>query len=137
VGSGNEILWEGYLDALVKVLPEDTTITKLEVDSLGSQEVSPETTVPLEKPRVATISFTVATSSISRASQLVDILTDLPGFADASITGLEKIQDQPLTADVVLHVNAEAFARRLLSPLPETEPADGETTTDTTPEDQG
>jgi Tfp pilus assembly protein PilN len=135
VGSGNEILWKNYLAELVRALPADTDISKLEVDSLGAQELSPATTVPLEKPRVSTITFTVETSSISRASQLVEILRQLPGFADATITGLTKVENEPQTADVVLHINSDAFERRLLADLPETDPDAADT--DTTTEDQG
>lgn len=135
VGSGNEILWKGFLAALVKTLPSDSDITELEIDSLSSQELTPTSTVPLEKPYVTTIGFGVETSSISRASELVDVLRDLPGFADATITDVTKVDDQPFTAKVVLHLNSEAFERRLLAPLPD-ETADT-STTDTTPESQG
>ena len=131
VGSGNEILWKGYLAAIIKALPADSDITQLEIDSLSAEELAPVSTVPLEKPRVTTITFDVATSSMSRASQLVDVLTDLPGYADATITDLVKVENEPLTATVVLHLNAEAFERRLLAPLPDS------TATDTTTEDQG
>jgi len=132
VGSATEVLWKPYLADLMKVLPSDAKLSAITVNSQSSLELAPVSNVLLEKPRVATINFTVTSDSLTEAGQIVERLKKLRGFADATVTEFAMDEEGVMTATAVLNVNSDAFERRLLAPLP----ADDATATDVATEEQ-
>ena len=129
VGSSTEILWKPYLKSLEGVMPDDSEVVSFTIDSQNALELAPEVTVPLEQSRVATLTFSVATTSIARADQLTVNIKELPGFADAITTTIAGEEDVYLV-DVILHINDSVFERRLFEV--KDPDAEAETTTDDT-----
>ena len=114
VGSATEVLWRKYLISLQGEMPRGSFITKFVVASQSALETTPDISVPLENDRVATITFGVASPSLSSAEALLKNLEDLVGFADAAIVSAELNDTLPYyDVTVVLHVNSDVFERRL------------------------
>jgi len=132
VGSATEIMWKKYMKEIVDVLPKDSDIKIFTVVSQTTQELTPVSVIPLEKPRVATVSFGVETTSYALASELITALEELPGYADATATAVVGSTDSKvLVATVVLHVNSDVFERRFFEqPAAETTDGTAATTTD-------
>jgi hypothetical protein len=81
---------------------------------------------PLEGPRVGTLSFTATSSSLFSIPQWLDSLAGLPGFVDAT-PGQVTLADGTYSAQVAMHIDAQAFSGRF-APEPATPaPADGST----------
>jgi len=128
VGSGTEILWKKYLDGVSAVLPGGAVITQYSIDSQSATDSAPTTFLPLEKPRVASMNFSVSVPSLPVADEMLVALETLPGFADATASSIAAGEDgNGFVVTVLLNINSEALEKRFFT----TETDDG---TEITPE---
>jgi len=113
VGDSSEIDWQGYLTKLQGTLPEGVTLTTVTVDSATPLKSYAQTTTPLQGGRIATLQFTAASATLPSIPLWLNGLRTLPGFVDAT-PGSVNLTDAGYTADVSMHINADALANRFL-----------------------
>jgi hypothetical protein len=111
VGSSTEIDLADYLTRMQDTLPSGATITTVSLDSGSPLVPYTQATVPLQDSRIATFTFTVATSGLPDVQVILNSLVDLPGFTDASPTSVG-FSKGIFQTSIVLHVNSEALAYR-------------------------
>jgi len=136
VGTATEVLWKDYIAELKDAVPSGAKMTQFTVDSLNAIDLVPTVTVPLEQPRVGTVTFIVTSSTLGRFDKLSENLKEVRGFADATIVAISgsDTDNGQYAANVTFHFNTEAYERRL---FPDAEaPADADAAaTDTTSEE--
>ena len=131
VGDSSEIDWQSYLTKLQATLPTGVTLTTVTVDSATPLKSFAQTVTPLQGGRIATLEFTASSVSLPSIPLWLDGLKTLPGFVDAT-PGSVTLADTSYTANVSMHINADALANRFV-PKPTTSPsATGTDTTGTT-----
>lgn len=110
VGTSTEIDWKKYLIAVEAVLPSGANLETAAVTS--STPITPilDPTSPLETERIAEIVFTASTKNVPDIVELIDALSALPGYTDAtpSVTSAAPGYDLSVT----MHVDAEALENR-------------------------
>lgn len=114
LGSATEILWRDYLAGVISSLPAGTTIDSYNVVSPSVTDALPSPTIPLEKARVATITFTATFPSFVDAKTVLTNLRALPGFADAWASPVQSEDEEAGTysANFTLNIDSEALAKR-------------------------
>lgn len=135
VASATEVLWNEYLRELQAKLPAGATVVAYTVDSQSALEAVVVPDGPLQSSKVATITLTVMVPNLAHVESLLVSLSSLTGYAGATVTTatLESSEDEALySANVILNVNADAFAKRFFEP--EESPA---ATTEAAPEGGG
>jgi Tfp pilus assembly protein PilN len=128
VGDSSEIDWQSYLTKLQGTLPAGVTLTTVTVDSATPLKSYAQTTTPLQGGRIATLEFTAASASLPSIPLWLNGLKTLPGFVDAT-PGSVTLTDTGYTADVSMHINADALANRFLPKAGKTPSATGTDTT--------
>jgi len=113
VGDSSEIDWQKYLTKLQATLPEGVTLTTVTVDSATPLKSYAQTTTPLQGGRIATLEFTASSATLPSIPLWLNGLKTLPGFVDAT-PGSVDLTDAGYTADVTMHINADALANRFL-----------------------
>lgn len=113
VGASTEIQWKDYLDKVQGTLPSGVAIQSVTIESSTPLAAFAQSTVPLQGPRVATVTFEVTSPVLPQLPQWLASLGTLPGFADATpdAVTLDKTTDQ-YTAKITMHVNSAAFDSR-------------------------
>lgn len=113
VGASTEIQWKDYLDEVQATLPANVAIRGVTVESSTPLAVFPQATVPLQGPRVATVTFDVSSPVLPQLPQWLDALSTLPGFADATPDSVTFDKSTNLyTAKITMHVGSKAFDER-------------------------
>ena len=92
VGSSTEILWPAYVDAISATLPPGTTIGTLTVTASSPITLVAQPALPLQVARVATVQLTVDAPDLATVSLWISLLPSLPGFADATLTSIERTE---------------------------------------------
>jgi Tfp pilus assembly protein PilN len=113
VGDSSEIDWQGYLTKLQGTLPDGVTLTTVTVDSATPLKSYAQTTTPLQGGRIATLEFTAASTTLPSIPLWLNGLKTLPGFVDAT-PGSVALTATGYTADVSMHINADALVNRFL-----------------------
>ena len=111
VAGSTDIDWSSYLKDLQASLPADVTLTDVTISTVGAQGAFAQSTVPLEQPRIAELTFTAETLTLPSIPSWINGLSDLKGFADASPQSLTN-SDGVYTAAVTMHINSGAFSHR-------------------------
>jgi len=111
VGGSTDIDWNGYIRQLQAILPADVTLTVVDIDSANITEAYEQSSVPLERPRIATLSFTAETAVLPSIPSWINALSGLPGFADASPGSLNN-DEGVYTATIVMHIDTGAYSNR-------------------------
>lgn len=111
IGSWTEIEWRSYLQQVQGTVPAGMTITNIVVDSASATEPYAQASVPLQGPRVATLTFTASSEGIPMVPLWLDSLTKLPGFVDATPTSIEAAE-KGYTVNMTMHVGDAAFSGR-------------------------
>ncbi|WP_167050528.1 hypothetical protein [Salinibacterium sp. ZJ77] len=120
VGGSTDIDWSSYFRQLQALLPGDVTLTTITVESADILEPYEQSEVPLERPRIATLTFTAESPVVPSIPSWIESLTALPGFADASPSGIVSQGDVYL-GTVVLHINTDAYSQRFTAEEGESE----------------
>jgi Tfp pilus assembly protein PilN len=111
VGGSTEIDWSAYLLELQRQLPGDVTLTTVTIDSATATTPYPQSEIPLEGQRIATLAFSADSPVLPSIPDWIDRLSALPGFADAS-PGNVDFADGVYSASVTMHINTEAYSDR-------------------------
>ena len=126
VGASTEIEWRSYLQAVQATLPASVKIETVAIDTSSPLTIYPQSVLPFQGARVATVSSMATSSSLPDVPTWLNALATLPGFADALPGSVDRA---PLTGvytvNITMHINAEAFARRFGGgPAAAADPAD-------------
>jgi Tfp pilus assembly protein PilN len=132
VAGSTEIDWQDYLQQLQASLPAGVTLTAVVTDSENATTAFPQSDVPLEGARIATLTFTATSATLPIIPDWLDALRKLPGFVDAT-PGSVTIDQGGYTVSITMHINDGAFSYRFTPELdPSPEPTDTSDTTETT-----
>jgi hypothetical protein len=111
VGGSTDIDWQDYITQLQGKLPSGVTLSDFAVQTSGVTITFPQSTTPLEGPRIATLNFSATTSQLPSIPTWIEGLSSLPGFVDATPGTLS--QDSGVyTASVTMHIDADAYSHR-------------------------
>ena len=83
VGTATEIDWKKYIIDLGKTLPTGVSVSTVTVDSGSVTQAYEQPTVPLQGPRVATVTLAATSSTLAAVPEWLDALPQLPGYVDA------------------------------------------------------
>ena len=111
VGDATEIDWKDYLTKLQATLPAGVTLATVSIGTADPMTAYAQSTTPLEGDRIATLAFTATSSSLPSIPVWLDGLKTLPGFVDAT-PGQVSLTQGVYSADVTMHIGADAFAHR-------------------------
>jgi hypothetical protein len=114
VGGWTEIDWKAYLQGVRAALPADVGIDAVTVDSTSPLTVYPQPTAPLQNPRVATLTVTLASPGLPTVPQWLEQLQGLTGTADVAAGSITAGETGGYTVVVTMHINADAFSGRFL-----------------------
>lgn len=112
VGTSTEIMWADYLQSIIAVLPAGTEVVGLSVESATPLQALSQPTAPLQGQRAATIALDLATSSLPDVQSILSGLSGLTGFVDASPGAVSLNDSGRYSANIVLHINSQAYAGR-------------------------
>lgn len=110
VGGGQDIDWSDYLRNLQATLPAGVTLTQVSVKAADPTTPFAQSTVPLERPRIAELTFTADSATLPRINEWIDGLSSLRGFADAT-PGSVNLDGGTYSATVIMHINSKAYSR--------------------------
>ncbi|GEK80995.1 hypothetical protein [Agrococcus baldri] len=118
--TSTEIDWRSIMTQIRSMLPAGATVLSMDADGASPMELYAQATSPLQGARVATVRFTIQSSSMLSVPALVDQLATLPGFVDAQVPSTTATEEAVETSFVV-HLDQGAYANR----FPVETPADG------------
>lgn len=116
VGGAPDIDWASYLRQLQALLPADVTLTNVGITSAGITEMYAQSSVPLERQRIAELTFTAQTTVLPSIPSWINSLSGLPGFADATPQDLTN-DAGVYSATIVMHINTQAYSGRFAPPV--------------------
>jgi Tfp pilus assembly protein PilN len=111
VGSSTEIAWEDYLTQLQGTLPEGVYLKNVSIESGTPMAAFGQSDGPLQGARVAALTFTAISAALPTLPEWLRSMAKLPGFVDAT-PGSVKQENGVYTAEVLMHINADAFSMR-------------------------
>lgn len=111
VGASTEINWQDYLVKLQATLPEGVTLKSVDIESATPMTAFSQSDAPLQGARVAALAFTAQSATLPTIPDWLRSLAKLPGFVDAT-PGSVKVEAGVYTANVLMHINADAFSMR-------------------------
>jgi Tfp pilus assembly protein PilN len=111
VGGSTEINWRDYLTKLSASLPSGVSLESVSIESGTPMAAFAQADGPLKGDRVAALTFTATSKALPSIPDWLRALEKLPGFVDAT-PGSVKQEDGVYIADVLMHINADAFSMR-------------------------
>jgi hypothetical protein len=111
VGSSTEIAWEEYLTQLQGTLPAGVLLKNVAIESGTPMAAFGQSDGPLQGARVAALTFTATSATLPTFPEWLRSLAELPGFVDAT-PGSVKQENGIYIAEVLMHINSEAFSMR-------------------------
>lgn len=114
VGTATEIDWSAYIAAIQGTLPAGMTIESITTEGGTPTTSYAQASVPLQGPRVATVTFTAASPTVPDVSAWLDALRTVPGFVDAMPSTIVS-EENAYSVGVTLHLNSDAYANRFAS----------------------
>ena len=112
VGMATEINWKTYLDAVQATLPEGVKIDTINIEAQTPLEPFPQSNLPLEGSRVATLHFTAKSPTLSQIPVWLNAITSLPGYSDAATDSVVANDLGIYTVSITIHINKIAFTNR-------------------------
>jgi len=134
VGASTEIDWKAYYEAIVGTLPAGVTLNGFVIDSSSPVDSLPVRTGPTQGARDAMVSLTITTPKLASVDVWLKALESLPGYVDATASGISSDENGFFTASVMMNISNSAFSNRFAAEGT-TQPA--ETATDTATEEEG
>lgn len=113
VGGSTEIDLLGYLSLVAQSLPEGVRLDTFSLESQSITTLYPQSQIPLEGPRIGTLTFTAVTDGLPRIPVWLDSLAKLPGFVDAVPGSVVLLNEGGYTVDITLHLNSGAYTNRM------------------------
>jgi Tfp pilus assembly protein PilN len=111
VGGSTEINWEDYLVRLQATLPEGVTLKSVAIDSGTPMLAFAQSDGPLQGARMAALTFTATSATLPTIPDWLRSMAKLPGFVDAT-PGTVSVEGTVYTANVLMHINADALSLR-------------------------
>lgn len=111
VGASTEINLRDYLAQLAGTLPSGVTMETVQIDLGTPMAAYAQSDLPLQGDRVGSITFTASSAKLPSIPDWLRGLEKLPGFVDAT-PGSVKLTDGVYKAEVLMHINADAFSQR-------------------------
>lgn len=115
VGGSTEIDWQDYLRLVQDSLPEGVVLDSFNVDASSVTESYPQSDVPLQGARIATLQFSAISPGIPEIPSWLDRLRDLPGFVDAVPGSVIQRQQGGYVATLTMHIDAQVYTNRLVA----------------------
>lgn len=112
VGTSTEIMWADYLGSVMAVLPAGSDLIGVSVDSATPLQYLTQSTAPLQGERVATIALQLSVQSMPDVQAILDGLSQLTGFVDATPGAISLGDNGLYGATIVLHIDSHAYAGR-------------------------
>ncbi|QNO37772.1 hypothetical protein H4J02_01645 [Protaetiibacter sp. SSC-01] len=113
VGGSTEIDWQDYLGRVQASLPEGVLLESFTVDASTVTEQYPQSSIPLQGNRIATLQFSAKSSTLPEIPDWLNRLQGLPGFVDANPGSVSRGVDGSYTASIEMHIDAQAYSNRL------------------------
>ncbi len=111
VGSSTEIAWQDYLTRLQGTLPAGVLLKNVSIQSGTPMAAFGQSDGPLQGARVAAVTFTATSATLPTIPDWLRSMAELPGFVDATPGSVQQ-ENGIYTAEVLMHINAEAFSMR-------------------------
>jgi len=121
VGGSTEIDWQDYLARVQASLPAGVTLDEFSVDASTVTEQYPQSSIPLQGARIATLEFTATSPALPEIPDWLVRLRELPGFVDAN-PGSVTLGQNGYIATITMHIDAQAYSNRLTGESDEGEP---------------
>ncbi len=113
VGGSTEIDLLDYLSKVQGSLPEGVRLDVFDIESASISSLYPQSDVPLEGPRIATLKFTAISPGLPAIPVWLDGLSKLPGYVDAVPGSVDLATDGGYTVNITMHINADAYSNRM------------------------
>lgn len=113
VGGSTEIDLLDYLSKVQASLPAGVTLDVFNIESASILTPYPQSDIPLEGPRIATLNFSAISPGLPEIPAWLDGLSDLPGFVDAVPNSVELDDQRGYTVNITMHIDAEAYSNRM------------------------
>lgn len=113
VGGSTDVDWARFFSNLQSHLPNGVSLDAITVESADAIVPVAQSDIPLEKERIATVTFTATSAQLPKIPDWIDGLSSLEGFADAtpgSVTFSDS--DNAYTAAVVMHLDTDVYSHR-------------------------
>jgi hypothetical protein len=120
VGGSTEIDWQDYLGLIQGSLPPGVVLDSFNVDASSVTENYPQSDVPLQGARIATLQFSAISPGIPEIPSWLDRLRELPGFVDAVPDSVIQRDQGGYVATITMHIDAEVYTNRLTEQTDET-----------------
>lgn len=111
VGASTEIAWKNYLTSLQATLPAGVTLESVQITSGTPMSAFGQATGPLQGDRVASLQLSATSSTFFSIPDWLRSLATLEGYVDAN-PGSVTNTGTAYTAEILLHINADAFSLR-------------------------
>lgn len=118
VGGSTEIDWQDYLGLVQTSLPAGVTLESFNVDASTVTENYPQSDVPLQGARIATLQFAAVSPGLPEIPSWLDQLRALPGFVDAVPDSVIQRDQGGYVATITMHIDAEVYTNRLVAAVP-------------------
>jgi hypothetical protein len=112
VGASTEINWRDYITLLQASLPPGLVLNAISIESGTPMIAYAPSNVPLQGDRVAGLTFTATGPTLPSFPDWLRRLAKLPGFVDATPGSVKQGPEGGYTAQILMHVNADAFSMR-------------------------
>lgn len=112
IGISTEIQWAGVVGLIDQALPGSVGWSKLTVSSASPIADFSLPGSPLEGLRVAEVKLEVFSTTLFDKAQLLDNLSAVPGYVDASVTNIAGVPGAGYSAMVTLHLGADILTLR-------------------------
>ncbi|GAB2465373.1 hypothetical protein HD599_000132 [Conyzicola lurida] len=132
VGASTEIDWKSYYEKIMASLPAGMVLDSFVADSKAPVEGIAAVTAPTQADRDATISFSMETPNFGDVDVWLKSLKTLPGYVDATASGIALDLNGFYVASVTLNISSGAYSNRYAAEAEA--PAEGAATDETAPD---
>jgi hypothetical protein len=112
VGASTEIDWKSYYEQIVTTLPGDVALDSFVAEASSPIGDLPIATAPTQAPRNAMINFTVSTPQFGSIDAWLKAIKTLPGYLDATASGIALDSSGRYTASVLMNISRDAYSNR-------------------------
>ncbi|WP_185017305.1 hypothetical protein [Curtobacterium sp. ZW137] len=110
VAGSTEIDWDSTLSSVASALPTGVQISGMTISAADATHPFEQSTVALDKPRIATLQFTVISPTIPSVPDWTDRLSGITGYVDSSISSIALKEDTgDYTATIGLDLDEKAY----------------------------
>jgi hypothetical protein len=111
VGASTEIDWAPFLGRVKGTLGSGLSLTGVTIDSASPLAAYQQSSVPLQGPRVATVTIDVTATRFGDVAPWLTRLGTLPAVTDV-MPGATTLDASGYTASAIIHVDESAFDQR-------------------------